>query len=255
MKTICVIPARMGSSRFPGKPIKPLLGMPLIQHVYYRCRLSKLMDRVVVATCDQEIVECVEAVGGEAVMTSDCHDRCTDRVEEAINNMNLDLADDDLVLMVQGDEILVSPKMLDDTVKAYQDTKAPVINLASRLYRTQDHDDPNAMKIVFGIHNQVLYYSRSPVPSRFRAAADAPMYQQTGVIAFQNKFLHQFSTMRQTPLEIVESCDMLRVLEHGLPIIATVTDTETIGVDTEADRTRAEEFLARDPITKTYFPG
>ena len=251
MKAVCVIPARMGSSRFPGKPLKTLLGVSLIQHVYLRCRLYEGFERVVVATCDQEIADNIRQVGGEAIMTSDKHERATDRVEEAIANMNIDLRGDDLALMVQGDEILVSPQMLSDIVEAFQATRPAVVNLVSRLYRNEDHDDPNTVKVVMAPDRRILYFSRAAIPSRARAA-QVPMYQQTGVIAFRADFLQQFSRLPQTPLEKVESCDMMRVVEHGLPIGAVLTDVETVGVDTENDRARAEQILAADPVTKRY---
>jgi len=231
--------------------MKPLLGLPLILHVYERVKLAKSIDRVIVATCDKEIFDAVVGAGGEAVMTADTHERCTDRVEEAIANMDLGLEGDDLVLMVQGDEVMVSPDMLDEMVEAYKKNPAPVINLMSRLYRDVDHDDPNTVKVVFSPNNKVLYFSRAPIPSRSRAD-NPPKYQQTGIIAFKNSFLKKFSELPQTPLEKIESCDMLRVLEHGLEIIAVPTDTETIGVDTENDRARAEDELKADKFTQMY---
>ena len=251
MSCICVIPARMGSSRFPGKPMKPMLGMALILHVYHRARLTGSIDRVIVATCDQEIFDAVTEAGGEAIMTSDSHERCTDRVEEAISKMSKPMADDDFVLMVQGDEVLVSPDMLEQMIQAYVEDPVPVVNLVSRLYRAEDHDDPNTVKVVFSPDRRVLYYSRAPIPSRSRYDGP-PMYQQTGVIGFKASFLRTFSTLPQTPLEQVESCDMLRVIEHGLPITALSTDTETIGVDTESDLVRAEQALSTDVFTQRY---
>ena len=253
MKSVCVIPARMASSRFPGKPLKPLLGMPLIQHVYLRCRLYGGFDRVAVATCDVEIAEAIRAIGGEAVMTRDTHERCTDRVEEAIDNLGLDLVDDDLVLMVQGDEILVSPQMLEHMVEVYRNGKPDVVNLISRLSRIEDHDDVNTVKVVTAPDGRILYFSRAPIPSRARVALDdVPMYQQTGIIAFRTAFLRAFSRLPQTPLEKIESCDMMRVIEHNLPIRAVRTEIETIGVDTDADRRRAETILKDDPVTARY---
>jgi 3-deoxy-manno-octulosonate cytidylyltransferase (CMP-KDO synthetase) len=251
MKVICVIPARMAASRFPGKPLKMLLNMSLIQHVYSRCRLFDGFDRVVVATCDDVIARNIRSIGGEAVMTADTHERATDRVEEAVRNLDLDLADDDLVLMVQGDEILVTPEMLSQIVVAFQKTRPAVVNLISRLYSDNDHNDPNCVKVVAAPDGRILYFSRAPIPSRSRAHG-APIYQQTGIIAFRADFLRQFSELPQTPLEKIESCDMLRVLEHGLSISAVPSDLETIGVDTEADRARAEEALRADPLTRQY---
>jgi 3-deoxy-manno-octulosonate cytidylyltransferase (CMP-KDO synthetase) len=250
-RVYCIIPARMGSSRFPGKPLKKILGLSLIEHIAHRCSLYKGFERVVVATCDDEIRTAVEASGFEAVMTSDQHDRCTSRVEEAIKNMKLDLADDDIVLMVQGDEILLSLDMIQNVVDTQQRSGNVVVNLASKLSRLEDHDDPNTVKVVAGPDGRALYFSRAPIPSRARSN-QVPMYQQTGVIGFHYEFLKRFSTLQQTPLEIIESVDMMRVIEHGFSLNMVFTDTETIGVDTPADLKRAESKLQEDPTTQLY---
>ena len=250
-RVVCIIPARMAASRFPGKPMEKLLGMPMIEHIERRCRLYDGFEKVVVATCDSVIHDAIVDHQGVAIMTRDTHERCTDRVEEAIVNLNLGLADDDLVVMVQGDEILVSPDMLAEMVEVYERTGSPVINLVSRLYRTEDHDDPNTVKAVFNEEGRALLFSRAPIPSRARNE-NPPMYQQTGIIAFKADFLHQFSSLPQTPLEIIESVDMLRVMENGLPLYLVTTETETIGIDTPADLARAEEVLVGDPLTSQY---
>lgn len=251
VRAVAVIPARMASSRFPDKPLKPLLGLPLILHVWHRCRLATSLENVIVATCDDEIRTTVEAAGGLVIMTSLEHQRATDRSAEAVQLASLDLADDDFVLMVQGDEALVSPAMIDRMVSVYDQTRPAAVNLVSRLYRHEDHDDPNTVKIVASPSGDALYLSRAPIPSRARTA-EVPMYQQTGVIGFSAAFLSRFSTMPQTPLEKIESVDMLRVVEHGLSLKLAFTDTETIGVDTPADLARAESSLARDPLTSSY---
>lgn len=252
MKTLCVIPARMGSSRYPGKPLAPLLGLALVLHVYERCRLSGL-ERIVIATCDEAIRTVCASHGAEVVMTADTHPGCVDRTEEAVTKCAPDLKDDDLVLMVQGDEVLVSPEMLDAAVHVYEETGAVVVNIASRLYRAVDHDDPNAVKVVAAPDGRALMFSRSPIPSRSRAEdGKIPMFQQTGIIAFQRGFLRIFGELTRTPLEMVEKVDMLRTLEHGYSIRIVHTDVETIGVDTPADLARAEGVLRTDPWTPKY---
>jgi 3-deoxy-manno-octulosonate cytidylyltransferase (CMP-KDO synthetase) len=251
MRAICVIPARMASSRYPGKPLKPLLGLPLILHVYRRCRLYAGFERVVIATCDEEIRAAAVADGAEAVMTKPTHERATDRTEEAIAKLDLGLADDDLALMVQGDEILMTPQMAGAVVSAFEKTRPSVVNLASRIYRPEDHDDPNVVKVVVAPDGRALYFSRAPIPSRARMK-ELVAHQQTGVIGFSAAFLQRYSKLPPTPLEQAESCDMLRVLEHGLPIQIVTTDAETIGVDTPADHARAEKILAADPLTRRY---
>ncbi len=254
-KNICIIPARMGSSRFPGKPLALLLELPLILHVFFRCRLADGLDEVYVATCDDEIFECVETAGGKAVMTADRHERCTDRVSEAIVNLGLELDDDDLLLMVQGDEVLVSPQMVSEIITAHKTAASDVVNLVSRIYLLADLEDPNTVKVVSRPDGTALYFSRAPIPSVARAGLDIrdmPAYQQTGVIGFRAPFLQTFSELAPTPLEKIESCDMMRVIEHGYQIQLIPTDTETIGVDTPADLQRAEAVLATDPITAKY---
>lgn len=242
----------MASSRYPGKPLEPMLGLPLILHVWHRCRLSERLDRVVVATCDQAIFDAVVRAGGEAVMTDDSHPGCVDRTVEAIANLRLDLAADDLVLMVQGDEVMVTPGMLTRMVEVYGETRAPVVNLASAITDPADHDDPNCVKVCSAPNGRALFYSRSPIPSRYRMGGAFKAYQQTGIIAFSHEFLNTFGGLERTPLEVAEQIDMLRTLEHGYPIHIVRTETSTIGVDTPADLKRGEEMLRVDSTTRLY---
>lgn len=241
----------MGSSRFPGKPLKPALGLPVLVHVAKRCALSKQLDYVVVATCDEEIKKTCEAFNIRVVMTSNQHDRCTDRVSEAIEKISLKGKDSDLIIMVQGDEILVTPEMIDNIIEEFEKENAPAINLLSRIYTPQDHEDPNVVKVVSSPDKKALYLSRSPIPSTYRDK-DAPIYQQTGVISFTRAFLKEFSTLPQTPLERIESIDMLRILEHGKILKVVYTQQETVAVDVPYDLKRAENILKNDPLVSCY---
>jgi 3-deoxy-manno-octulosonate cytidylyltransferase (CMP-KDO synthetase) len=250
-RCFCVIPARMGASRFPGKPLAKVLGLAMISHVEKRCRLYEGFQQVVVATCDEEIQATVQGSGGRAVMTSDKHERATDRVAEAVTKLGQTLDPDDLVVMVQGDEIMVTPEMLADVVADHMESGAVVVNLVSRLYSTEDQNDPNTVKIVADPNGNALLFSRAPIPSRSRMP-DTPVYQQTGIISFRREFLTKFSELPQTPLEIIESIDMLRVIENRLPLRVVWTETETIGVDTPDELRRAEQKLKNDPVTSRY---
>jgi len=251
MKKIAVIPARMGSSRFPGKPLEKALGLPVIIHVAKRCQLSPKLDAVLVATCDPEIEAVCVQHNIPVVMTSITHERCTDRVSEAIAKWGAELEGQDLVIMVQGDEILVTPDMIEMVIADYEKTKNPVINLLSRLYAEADHVDPNVVKVVSSPNQRALYLSRSPIPSTYREK-EAPIYQQTGVIGFARAFLDTFSQLPQTPLEKIESIDMLRVLEHGLPLRVVYTSIETVAVDVPADLARACVRLSEDSLLAEY---
>lgn len=252
---VCIIPARMASIRFPGKPLAPLLGMALVLHVWHRCCLCDGFERVVIATCDEEIHAAAAAAGADVIMTLASHERATDRTSEAVANMELGLADDDLVVMVQGDEVLMSPAIIDAVIETYENGGSPVINLASRLYRIEDYVDPNVVKVIAARDGRALYFSRAPLPSGAVHDRQLPMYQQTGVMGFSAAFLHRFGRMEQTWLEKTESVDMLRVLENGINLQLVFTDTETIGVDTPADLTRAEGMLADDLFTTHYLQG
>ena len=248
---LCFIPARMASSRFPGKPLAPLLGMPLILHVWHRCRLANVFSRVVVATCDREIFDCVTDAGGEAVMTADSNERCTDRVSEAVDLSAPGGDGSEVVIMVQGDEVLVDPASLDAMHERLISTDAAAINFLSPIDDEKDGDDANVVKAVTAPDNRIIYLSRAGIPSRSRDKT-APMFQQTGVIAFRQEFLAQFSRLPPTPLEKFESIDMLRLIEHGRPLYAVLGERPTIGVDTEQDRQRAEQALRDDPWTVRY---
>jgi 3-deoxy-manno-octulosonate cytidylyltransferase (CMP-KDO synthetase) len=253
MRAICIIPARMASSRFPDKPLATILGMSMIMHVWHRCRLYGGFERVVVATCDEVIAAEAAKHGAESVMTSISHQRATDRTAEAIDNLKLGLSDDDLVVMVQGDEALMTPDMAAAVVEGYRASKAPVVNLAASFSDAHDHDDPNMVKVVAALNGQALYLSRSPIPSRARGPV--PIYVQTGVIGFSATFLRKFLALPQTPLEKIESVDMLRVLEHGYPLQLVYTERQAFGVDTPDDLKRAESVLRADPVTRQYLPA
>lgn len=251
MRKVCIIPARMGSSRFPGKPLKNVCGIPLVIHIAKRCMLSGSLNSVSVATCDKEIGVACEKHKVPVIMTSTSHERCTDRVSEAIENLNANFSNDDLIIMVQGDEILVEPQMIDLVIEEYEKTRSPVINLLSKIYSPEDFVDPNVVKVVVSPENKALYFSRSPIPSNYRSNI-VNSYQQTGVIAFSHEFLLNFSRLDQTPLEKFESIDMLRIIENGIPLKVVKIEKETIAVDVPQDLIRAEKVLLKDPLLKTY---
>ncbi len=251
-RKICVIPARMASSRFPGKPLEKLLGLSLIGHIFKRCSACKGFDEVIVATCDQEIINEISSLGGQAVMTKDSHERCTDRVAEALTKLDNPPNGDDLVIMVQGDEVLVNEAMLSTIIGKMEATNAPALNLISRLYTEDTFHSPHTVKVVTRPDSSVIYMSRSMLPSPHRNNGETGVYQQTGIIGFTADFLKQFSELSQTPLEIAESVDMLRVIEHGLTLQSVKTEIETVGVDTPEDLRQAEGILKEDKYTSSY---
>ncbi|MCP4652313.1 MAG: 3-deoxy-manno-octulosonate cytidylyltransferase [Candidatus Omnitrophica bacterium] len=247
-KVVAIIPARMAASRFPGKPLAKILDLPMIEHVRRRVSLSKVIDQTYVATCDKEIFDVVNNSGGKAVMTKDTHQRCTDRVDEAA--MDLDA---DIVVIVQGDEPLFDPQVLEVLVKPMFECDSMICtNLLSVIEDKADLDDIDIVKAVINNKNDVMYFSRSPIPY-FRVDDKCPMYRQTGISAFTKEFLHKFSRLDPTPKEVVESVDFLRILEHGYSIRGVIYSQRTVGVDREDDVASVEDILRNDLTQKDFY--
>jgi 3-deoxy-manno-octulosonate cytidylyltransferase (CMP-KDO synthetase) len=248
-RIIAIIPARMASTRFPGKPLAPILGLPMIEHVRRRVALCDWLDDVIVATCDEEIRRVVEQAGGRVIMTGHAHERCTDRIAEAAAGVMADI-----VVNVQGDEPLILPRMLEEVVAPLvKDPSLPASNLATEIAGPEEFSDPNAPKLVANLAGDLLYISREPIPSRSKAPTEVyPKLKQLGVIAFRADFLQSFARLAPTPLEQIESVDMLRAVEHGYRVRVVVTKGRMIGVDRPGDITRAEQALAGDPFVPRY---
>jgi len=249
MKIICVIPARMGSSRFPGKPLARICGRPMIEHVYWRSLMCKKVDEVVVATCDEEIVEATKRFGGRAIMTSSLHQRASDRVAEIAQSMGADI-----FAMVQGDEPMIFPEMIDLALKPLlADSKVLCVNLAAPIQSEEEFNDRNTIKAVMAQNGDALFFSREPIPTRQRLPfGQFQAYKQVCVIPFRRDFLLQYTALEPTPLEQAESIDMLRALEHGYPIRLVKSEYITQSVDTPEDLARVETLMQKDPLVSRY---
>lgn len=253
MNVIGIIPARLGSSRFPGKPLENMLGMPMIGHCYHRTRLAENIDQAYVATCDQEIADYVQSIGGRAIMTSMEHTRATTRTAEAMEVIENETGQKiDVVVMVQGDEPLISPEIISETVPHFDDKSIGIVNVMSQLQSLETFQDKNNVKVVVDNMSNALYFSREPIPSPWKGWENIPRYMQTGIIAFRRDVLLDFNAMNETPLEQIESVDMNRVLETGGKIRMVLTDALTIGVDTREELIEAENILRNDVTINTY---
>lgn len=247
-KVVAFIPARMGSSRFPGKPLARILDLPMVEHVRRRAALCPAVDDVVVATCDLDIVDAVTQGGGRAVMTADTHERCTDRIAEAIASVEADIA-----VIVQGDEPLLVPDVLTMLVEPFlKDPSVQCTNLLSVIRDPADLDDVDIVKAVVSEAGKVMYFSRAPIPHQ-RVEGARPMYRQTGLSAFSREYLATFSALPPTQLEIIESVDFLRIVGHGHPIEAVVFEDRTVGVDRPADVAKVEAILRDDPVQRDLY--
>ena len=238
---IAVIPARYGSTRFPGKALVLIKEKPMIQWVYERAKQSTLIDRVIVATDDERIRSVVESFVGEAVMTSPNHATGTDRIAEVAHKV-----DCGLVVNVQGDEPLIRPEMIDQAIRPLvNDPSIPMGTLCKKIDQREEAFDPNVVKVVFDRHGFALYFSRAPIPwdrdhwsakSQFAdLTLGAAMYKHIGLYVFRRDFLLTYARMPQTALEAVEKLEQLRVLEHGHRIRIAVTEHESFGVDIPDD--------------------
>ena len=231
----------MGSSRYPGKPLARILELPMIEHVRRRAMLCRDVDEVLVATCDEEIRRVVEGYGGRVVMTSDKHERCTDRIAEAARHIEADI-----VVNVQGDEPCVFPQCVSDVARPVrEDAHCLCSTLVYPVATYEELANPNYVKTVLSQSGRVLYFSRQAIPSR-REGESPKLYKQSGIMAYRKDFLLEFSSWPQTPLERVESCDMLRILENDVPVRGVVTPYETPGVDVPEDIRAVEELIRSD---------
>lgn len=255
MKTIAVIPARMGSSRFPGKPLAKLLGRTMLEHVYKRVALSSALDATYIATCDEEIRRAATDFGAPVIMTADTHERASDRVAEAVAEI-----DCDLVVMVQGDEPMTCPEMIDAAVEPFQhDPQLGCVNLVRSINYKSDFYDFNTIKVVMNLQGDALYMSRQPIPTVPPSAlsdqttfSHALAYKQVCIIPFQRETLLEFARLPATPLEKLESIDMLRLIEHGYRVKMVKTEFNTQAVDTQADLERVARLMEGDPLLASY---
>ncbi len=254
MKILGIIPARLAATRFPNKPMKSILGIPMVGHCYYRSKLSKLVDEVYVASCDKEIIEYVEGIGGKAILTSKAHERATERTAEALLNIEALYPENkfDLIVMIQGDEPLVDPSMIDDSIIPLLNRDQQVSNLMVALPTRSEVDNPNNVKVVIGKNGNALYMSREPIPSKEKYSEEIQYFRQLGLIAFTREALLNFIKLEMTKLEIIESVDMNRFLENGIPIYMVETILEVDAVDTPDDLVRVENKMKKDKLYQKY---
>ena len=254
MNNIGIIPARMGSSRFPGKPLADILGKPMISHVYWRSKMAESLKEVYIATCDKEIQEYCLANNMNVIMTKDTHERASDRAAEAMLKIESLTGDKvDIAVMIQGDEPMLVPEMINLVVAPMLNDKSILVaNLMADLKDRQEHECPDEVKVVVDKNNFALYFSREPIPSRKKWGKDIPMLKQVCLIPFQRNFLIEFNELEPTPLEVIESVDMLRVIESGYKVKMVYSSHDTYSVDTVADLEKVTRLMQNDHLIGAY---
>lgn len=241
MSTVAVIPARYASTRFPGKPLAPICGKPMIQWVYENVRRCPLLDSVLVATDSADIARAVRAFGGEVCMTADRHETGTDRIAEVARHLTADL-----IVNVQADEPLLQPFAVEQALRPLLgDANIVMGTLKTRIKNPDDGDNPNIVKVVTDGSGRALYFSRSEIPFARNASRQRILYRHIGMYVYRRLFLLDFTRLPKTPLEEAEKLEQLRALENGFSIHVAETDYEPVGVDVPGDIALAEQALRR----------
>jgi 3-deoxy-manno-octulosonate cytidylyltransferase (CMP-KDO synthetase) len=247
-KATAIIPARYASTRFPGKPLALIHGLPMIQHVCQRVARAKTIERVIVATDDLRIAQAVKAFGGEVIMTRADHPTGTDRLAEVAQQLSADL-----IVNVQGDEPLIDPRMVDQAVAPLLANPAILMGtLAGRIDAIEDFYNPNVVKVVKDTQGLALYFSRAPIPwprdlSREQLAdslATVALFRHIGLYVYRREFLLKYPLLPKTPLEILENLEQLRALEQGVRLHVAETEFACHGVDTPADLERVSRLMS-----------
>lgn len=238
---IGIIPARWASSRFPGKPLHPLLGKPLLQHVFERASLCAELDELVIATDDDRITALCKKIGAKVIKTRPDHPSGTDRIAEAAQQCEAASH----VINIQGDEPLLEPELVDTLARELRkDSNIPMITAGSPLDDPELLADSNIVKLVIDRNQNALYFSRSPIPFRQSDASSLPTYRHLGIYGYRVDFLKHFINLAPSPLEIAEGLEQLRALEDGATIRVHLTEHKAIGLDSPDQIPLIESLLA-----------
>ncbi len=245
MKTVGIIPVRLESSRLPQKALREICFIPMILHVWERCRLSSRLDEVYVATDSNKIQKLVENAGGKVIRTSSSHQTGTDRIAEAAQSI-----DCDIVINIQGDEALLNPKHINLIVEEFPKTMnhCPVGILVTKF---QKFDSPSDIKTVLNRKNEVMYFSRTDLPSNARSEIKE-MWKAYHIVPFKKEFLLKYPTLERTELELLEFNEYLRILEHGYKIKSFAVESDSVSVDTEFDLEYVANKMPYDPVFEKY---
>jgi len=248
MKIFGFIPARMKARRFPGKPLKKILGKPMIEHVFKRSSQFRNWSDLRIATCDKEIVNFCNSKKFPVVMTSTKHKRCLDRVHEAASKNKNKIKDDDLVICIQGDEPMLTAAMIKNLIFPFKKSKKIKSTiLAMEIINKEQLNNPNIVKIVHDIKGRVLYSSRSPMPYFSNFVKGRKPRRIFGIYAFKWNYLKHFNKLKPSPLEIMESCDTNRICDNGEEMfIAKQKYSSSFPVDTPEDLKKVEKFMRKE---------
>lgn len=254
MNVLGIIPCRMASSRFPNKPLVKIQGKAMIEHIYIRALLSKQIDEVFIATCDKEIIDFCESLNLNVVLTKNTHERATERCAEALIEIERTRNKRfDVIVMIQGDEPLIHPQMLDSLVNPFlNDNNLQVCNLINEIQKESEINNRNVVKTIMDVDSNAIYFSREPIPSNMMYKKMISYYKQLGLISFSRKSILNFIKLNPTNLEIIESVDMNRLIENNIKIKLVQTTHESKGVDTYEDFLEVDSLMKDDELFISY---
>ena len=254
MNVIGIIPARMKSSRLPGKAMKKILKIPMIGHVYIRSKMSKILDKVYVATCDKEIKNYIKSIGGNVVMTSKKHKRAVDRTVEATKKIEkIYKKKINLIVMIQGDEPILDPRMINQTVNIFKkNKKVQISNLYTELKDLKEISDLNRVKVVIDHNSDAIYFSREKISTK-NFKGRKIYFKQGNIFCFSKKALYNFVKLKPSNSEIAESVDMNRLIESRYKIRMVKTKIHTINVDNQSDFDKAKIRMKKNKHFKLYY--
>ena len=243
MKFLGVIPSRYASTRLEGKPLKDICGHTMVEWVYKRALKSKL-DKVVIATDDERIMDEVKSFGGNAILTRTDHLNGTSRIAEVCETYT----DYDVIVNIQGDEPLIEPDMINAIIDSFiEDTSITMSTLKHKLTNMAEIENPNAVKVITDKNGFAVYFSRSVIPYPRKLNMDN-YYKHVGIYGYKRDFVMEYAKMPSTPLELSESLEQLRVLENGYKIKVIETLHKIIGVDTQEELDRVREYITEHQI-------
>lgn len=238
-KVIAMIPARYQAARFPGKLMQDLAGKPVIVRTYEAAKSTNLFDEVYVVTDSKLIFSEMEKQGGKAIMSHKEHECGSDRIAEAVQDMDVDI-----VINVQGDEPFINERALSKLLKVFEEDKDGIIDLASlkvKLTSEEDIQNPNHVKVITDLNNFALYFSRSPIPYHRAKGLEVDYFKHVGIYAFRKEALMAFYNLPMSPLEASEKIECIRYLENGKTIKMVETQEVSIGIDTPEDLEKARQ--------------
>jgi 3-deoxy-manno-octulosonate cytidylyltransferase (CMP-KDO synthetase) len=253
-KVIGIIPARMGSSRFPGKPLTKISGFPMIGHIYLRSLISKKIDSLYVATCDDEIKEYCESIGAEVLMTNNQHTRALDRVAEAATQI-VNGEDNPIILNIQGDEPLICPQVIEELIDEFENNTIKSALLATPIKSKKIFENPDTVKLVISESGYMAYSSRASIPYQKNIENIESAYRIAGLFAFRFQELLKFTSLPESPLEIIESCDVNRMIDNDMQVKVSIVEIEDYySVDSPSDVSLVESAMVNDSFYKIYKP-